>query len=205
MKVIYRSVGKRCAVNISSLELPIPDYQALEILKGKGFIVKEVDIIALAKQCLKNSRYRRGARLLEAPAIVDCSSLVKWLYGQRGIWLPRRSIQQRELGEAIDKDKVIPGDLVFVKGAFDWYFHNPNDGVGHVGIATGYGTVIHASDPESDVVESPIDRFISRLKFRGIRRYIPNGTEIITLEVPTRVDVETSDDFRWIVLQSIPR
>jgi hypothetical protein len=92
-----------------------------------------------------------------------------------------------------------------VKGAIDWYNHDPRDGVGHVGIATGDGTIVHAADPEAGVVETPFSRFVGESKLRGIRRYIPVGIKVVTLETPSNRGVETSDDVRWIVLQLLPR
>jgi hypothetical protein len=201
----YRAVGNRCAVNLSPLNLSLSDQKVLAILKKQGFKEVDVDMIALARECIAISRYRRGARSLEAPAVVDCSSFVKWLYGNRGIWLPRRSIQQRDVGELVTMDKIIAGDLVFVKGAIDWYHNDPKDGVGHVGIATGEGTVIHACDSQVNAVESSFERFIAKLKFRGARRYIPTNTQVITLDTPPERELETADDLRWIVLQLLPR
>ena len=199
----YRSVEKRCAVCLDSLRLPISNQEALEILRRKSFEVIEVDIISLARWCVVKSQYRRGARFCEAPAIVDCSSFIKWLYGQRGIWLPRRSIQQREIGEKASLDCLVAGDVIFVSGAIDYYHENPADGVGHVGIFTGEGTVVHAADKKANVVETSLDRFIGKTKFRGARRYIPRDVEIVTLKIPPSRDVEISDDIRWIVLQSL--
>ncbi|KKQ94039.1 MAG: hypothetical protein UT20_C0041G0007, partial [Candidatus Levybacteria bacterium GW2011_GWA1_39_11] len=142
----YRAVGNRCAVILDSLHLPISHEETLIILNHKGFVLVEVDIIALARQCIGISQYRRGARPSEAPLVVDCSSFIKWLYAQRGIWLPRRSIQQRELGEVVNLDELVAGDVVFISGRIDYYHDDPANGVGHVGIATGYGTVVHAAD-----------------------------------------------------------
>ena len=129
---------------------------------------------------------------------------MKWLYAERGIWLPRRSIQQRELGEVVSFDELVAGDAVFVSGWIDYYHDDPADGVGHVGIAAGNGTVIHAADRKANVVESPLDTFIGKTKFRGVRRYIPKGVEVLTLETPLNREVEIADDMRWIVLQSLP-
>lgn len=199
----YRAVGNRCAVVIESLRLPVSREAILEMLKRKGFIVREVDMIGLARKCVGTSTYRRGARLSEAPAVVDCSSFMKWLYAMRGIWLPRRSIQQRKLGEAIPLDALHAGDLVFVSGRVDYYMDDPADGVGHVGIATGENTVIHAANKRSNVVETPLDAFVGKNKFRGVRRYIPRQAEVITLETPAGREVELADDLRWIVLQSL--
>ena len=201
----YRSVGNRCAIILDYLHLPISREEALTELSRKGFTVVEVDIIALARQCIGTSQYRRGARLSEAPTVVDCSSFVKWLYARRGIWLPRRSIQQRELGEVINIDELVAGDLVFISGWIDYYHDDPANGVGHVGIVTSDKTVIHAADRKTNIVENPLDKFVSGNKFRGARRYIPKGKEVITLETPLNREIEIADDIRWIILQSLPK
>ncbi len=201
----YRAVQNRCAVHLASLSLPITDTESLAILKTKGFRVLEVDLIALARQCIKVSIYRRGAKPSEAPTVVDCSSFIKWLYGQRGIWLPRRSIQQRELGIPVPIEEVSAGDVIFVSGWIDYYHSDPKDGVGHVGIATGEGTVIHAADRKAHVVESSFESFIGKSKFRGARRYVPKDQTVFTLETPLDREVEIADDLRWIVLQLLPK
>ncbi|MDO8463016.1 MAG: NlpC/P60 family protein [bacterium] len=175
------------------------------MLSHKGFTLIEVDIIALARQCIGTSQYRRGAKLSEAPAVIDCSSFMKWLYAMRGIWLPRRSIQQRELGEVINLDELVAGDVVFVSGWIDYYHDDPANGVGHVGIATGDGTVMHAADRKANVVETPLDKFVGRTKFRGARRYVPKDVEVLTFETPRNSEVEIADDIRWIILQSLPK
>ncbi len=201
--IIYRAVGKRCAVILDSLKLPISNDRCLEILAEYGFKILEIDILSIARECMKTSRYKRGALPSEAPYVVDCSSFMKWLYGQRGIWLPRRSIQQREFGEKVQLEKARAGDLVFVKGVFDWYYDDPSDGVGHVGILTENKTVIHACDKKVNIIESSFERFIGKLKFRGIRRYVPVDKKVITLEIPPDTEVESSDDLRWLVLQTL--
>lgn len=201
----YRAVGNRCAIILDFLRLPLSREEVLAILIRKEFRVIEVDIIALARQCIGTSLYRRGARLFEAPAVVDCSSFMKWLYARRGIWLPRRSIQQRECGEIVTLDELVAGDAVFVSGWINYYHDAPARGVGHVGIYTGDGTVIHAADKKANVVESALNTFIGKTKFRGARRYIPKGVEVLTLETPADREVEIADDMRWIVLQSLPK
>lgn len=200
----YRGVGNRCAVSIDLLRLPIPKNKVLSLLIEQGFAIVDVDIVALARSCLGMPLYRRGARFSEAPATVDCSSFIKWLYAKRGIWLPRWSIQQHEHGEAVELDRVVAEDLIFTSGWLDYYDDNPADGVGHVGIATGNGTVIHASTGGVGVVESPLEKFLERRKFRGARRYIPIHTEVFTFETPLQWEVETGDDIKWIILQLLP-
>jgi peptidoglycan endopeptidase LytE len=201
----YRAVENRCAVCLNLLNLPVSDEEALAILTDKKFKVLEVDPIALARQCIKTSRYCRGAKPSEAPDVVDCSSFIKWIYGQYGIWLPRRSIQQRELGIPISLSEISKGDIVFVSGQIDYYHNDPSDGVGHVGIATGEGTIIHAADKKTNIIENSLDDFVGKTKFRGIRRYVPKDRVVLTLETPVNLEIETADDLRWIILQSLPK
>ncbi|MHB8831098.1 MAG: C40 family peptidase [Patescibacteria group bacterium] len=200
----YRAVGNRCAVDIPALKLPVPAEQALSILINKGFKIIEVDLLSLARECIGKSRYQRGVHPDLAPDVVDCSSFMKWLYAQRGIWLPRRSIQQRAMGQAVELEKISPGDLIFVSGWIDYFVDDPNDGVGHVGIATEAITVIHAANKRAGIIETPLNRFVGKSDFRGARRLIPKQRPVITLETPKQRCVETSDDIKWIVLQSLP-
>ena len=163
-----------------------------------------IDIISMARQCIGSSQYRRGARPSEAPALVDCSSFTKWLYAQRGIWLPRRSIQQSQTGETINLDELADGDLIFTSGPISYYYDDPADGVGHVGIATGDGSVIHAANTRVNVIESPLKKFVDPNNLRKVKRLVPKNLNVLTLETPLHREVETSDDIRWIILQSLP-
>lgn len=200
----FRAVGNRCAVDFTALQLPLTQEEAYSALELQGFRVVNVDMVALARGCMNGSRYRRGARPSEAPGVVDCSSFVKWLYSQRGIWLPRRSVQQRQCGEKVLLNQVTVGDLIFVSGSIDYWFNDPSDGVGHVGIVSDTGDVIHAANREVGIIETSLDVFIeSGAIFRGARRYIPKDRPVVTLETPTHREVEVSSDIRWIVLQSL--
>lgn len=199
----YRAVGNRCAVNFDSLHLSISQNEAVAQLIAKGFCLINVELVALARTCVGKSQYRRGARLREAPEVLDCSSFIKWLYGQRGIWLPRRSIQQREYGEIVQLKDIIAGDVLFVSGYINYYLGDPLDGVGHVGIVTGNGTVIHAANRKIGIVEGSLESFIGKTNFRGARRYIPLNEQVLTFETPVGREVEIEDDIRWIILQTI--
>jgi cell wall-associated NlpC family hydrolase len=75
--------------------------------------------------------YRWGAA---GPGAFDCSGLVYWSYRQAGLTLPRSSRAQSQVGAAVSKSALQPGDLVF--------FYRP---VSHVAIYIGGGRVVHAS------------------------------------------------------------
>ncbi len=197
----YRAVNGRCAADIADLRLPLSEDEALALLGHLGFDLVEVDPVEIARSRVGVSTYRRGARMREAPRVFDCSGFAKWVYGACGIWLPRRSIQQRECGIAIPVLEIEAGDVVFVSGRIDYYFDDPEDGVGHVGIATSEGTVVHAANTARGVVEDPFEDFAPPGKLRGIRRYRAPGTRVFA--IPPDREVETSDDLRWIALQNL--
>lgn len=205
----YRAVGDRCAVDLGRLLLAISEEQALAVLRELGCEVLEVDPIAIARSCIGRSTWRRGARMHEAPSVVDCSSFMKWVFGQVGIWIPRRSIQQRDCrgngGHAVnDRDDVLPGDLVFVSGFRDHYDIDPSQGVGHVGIVTSDRAVVHAANSQLGIIESLLEEFLYLNNFRGARRMIPDGRTVLTLQTPPEREVETEDDLRWMILQRMP-
>lgn len=197
---MFRAVGNRCAVDFSELDLPISDEEILNVLALAGFRSVAVDVVQLVRSCLGVSQYVRGTQVAFAPGIVDCSTLIKWVYAQRGIWIPRRTIQQIEYGESVGLSDIKAGDALFVTGSFNWYRDDPRQSVGHVGMATGEGTIVHAATKGVGVIERSIDHFLSSAELRGIRRFIANPSRVVTLETPPEREVETSDDIRWIVL-----
>ncbi len=202
--MIYRAVGNRCALDPCSLKLSI----SLEAIKSKllamGFRFLQINVVDLARIQIGAARYKRGARPDLAPQFVDCTSFTKWVYGQCGIWLPRYSVQQRRCGELVNLSDISAGDIVFAIGRFNYYDINPSEGVGHAGLATGNGTVIHAANSRVGVIESTLANFLrSSDNFRGAARLIPKNHEVWCLEVPPEVWVETSDDIRWLILQRI--
>ena len=203
--MFYRSVESRCAVVLSELHLPFTDEQALILLQQKGIILEHTNLVELARSCIKTSSYRRGALPCEAPMTVDCSSFIKWLYGQMGIWLPRRSIQQRdEPAQHLTVSELKAGDVVFTSGWINYFHTDPTDGVGHVGIATDEETIIHAANSRVGVIETPTAEFIKD-GFRGARRYIPTDTSLHTFTYPATLNIDRSDDLRWVLLQSLPK
>ncbi len=199
--MIYRCVEDRIAVSLRRLQLPIGNQQALEILRDMGFVRIRPNGTVLARSLVGKSEYRRGARPEQAPNIVDCSSMVKWIYGQMGIWLPRYTIDQRESGRVVSRPRE--ADLVFNSGWRSYYWNDPSDGVGHVGIVSDSGTVIHAANRKLGVIESPWEQFFSKKeKFRGLRRFLPQPTDLLTLKM-TKRKVETSQELRWVILQRL--
>lgn len=102
----------------------------------------------------------------ESDSGVDCSGLIYKLLldeGADAYGLPRRaSTQMAGLGLAVDKENLIPGDLVF--------FTTYKAGASHVGIYLGDGDFIHASSAQSKVTISNMSEGYYRKRFVGARR-----------------------------------
>jgi hypothetical protein len=85
---------------------------------------------------------------------IDCSALVQRAAAEAlGVVVPRHSSDQLAISPSPGRGRCEAGDLVFV-----WTRH---DGPCHVGVATGAGTVIHASRSRRAVVEDPCAGFLA--------------------------------------------
>ncbi|MEJ7843419.1 MAG: NlpC/P60 family protein [Rubrobacter sp.] len=78
---------------------------------------------------------------------LDCSGFTSAVYANLGVSLPDDPVAQYGYGVP---SAGAAGDLVF--------FDEAGYGISHVGIATGYGTVIHASTYYGTVTETPISQ-----------------------------------------------
>ncbi|WP_279045540.1 NlpC/P60 family protein [Cedecea davisae] len=94
---------------------------------------------------------------------VDCSGFVLMTFRDRfELMLPRMTSQQAEIGTRIDKDDLLPGDLVFFKTG------SGESGL-HVGIYDTDNNFIHASTSRG-VMRSSLDNVYWRKKFWQARR-----------------------------------
>ena len=107
--------------------------------------------------------YRRGGNTVETG--FDCSGFVKAMYEQTvGLVLPRKADQQAAATQAIDKQDLRPGDLVF--------FNTMRRAFSHVGIYVGEGKFIHSPKPGAEVrLESMNGNYWQR-RFDGARRVL---------------------------------
>ena len=92
----------------------------------------------------------------------DCSGLVKNLFSQFNIELPRSSREQYKQGERVEKDNLEIGDLVFFSSGGS----NPT----HVGIYIGNDKFLHAARKARQVVVSDLSKFWYSMRYLGARR-----------------------------------
>ena len=202
--MVYRAVNGRCAVDVRLFNNLFTTYKLLVRLSHKGFTVKEVDMVNEARNLMVTARYRFPGRMSACPDYFDCSSFIKYLYGLKGIWLPRRSIQQSLCGEKVASlDDIKRHDLIFTNGLrANYYLSDPQECIGHVALATGEGTIIQATERHNGIGEITVADFIKSRSVKTIRRIIPNDEKVFTVTVPADREVETGDDIKWIILQS---
>nr|WP_228745397.1 C40 family peptidase [Paenibacillus sp. S150] len=76
----------------------------------------------------------------------DCSGFTRYVFDKIGINLPHQSGSQYQMGTAVSRDNIRPGDLVF--------FNTSGKGVSHVGIYVGEGKFAHASTSRGVTISS---------------------------------------------------
>ena len=99
------------------------------------------------------------------PDSFDCSGLVRYVYKNTlGKDIPRVSEDQSKVGQAVSRENLQPGDLVF----FDT--DGANDGnVSHVGIYIGSNQFIHSSSTKGKVVISDFTNYYNNAFVRAKR------------------------------------
>lgn len=102
-------------------------------------------------------RYRLGGKSRRG---VDCSGLTMMVYKKFGVSLPHWDEKQYRKGARVPKGREKPGDLVF--------FNEHGRGISHVGIYSGNGKLIHASDYHKRATESQmkyVDGYVGARRF----------------------------------------
>jgi cell wall-associated NlpC family hydrolase len=93
----------------------------------------------------------------------DCSGLVKYLYAQRGVGLPRVADAQARVGTSIPPSALQAGDAVF--------FADSSGYIGHEGLYLGNGQFVHAPHSGDVVKVSSLLEGGYASRYAGARRY----------------------------------
>jgi cell wall-associated NlpC family hydrolase len=91
----------------------------------------------------------------------DCSGFTQYVFAGSNISLPRTAAAQYNIGTPVNRQQLLPGDLVF--------FSTYQAGASHVGIYIGGGKFIHAST-SSGVKITSLDDSYYKTRYLGARR-----------------------------------
>jgi cell wall-associated NlpC family hydrolase len=124
-----------------------------------------VEMIEFAKQFIGTPYVYGGTDLTSG---VDCSGFTYSVYKQFGIVLDRRSRDQINDGEFVDKEDLQAGDLVF--------FNTGGDSeISHVGMYIGGGEYIHSTDGKANgVTISSLNDDYALRTYYGAARILSN-------------------------------
>jgi len=95
----------------------------------------------------------------------DCSGFCLRLYQSQGIGIPRDADEQAAGGEAVTRDGLLPGDLLFFAGP------GGQGDIHHVGVYTGGNMMIHAPNSRAAVHEEDFTAGTYGSEYWGARRY----------------------------------
>jgi cell wall-associated NlpC family hydrolase len=141
-------LGKQITLVQGALDRLTPQQKALLQDNGgsaAGIHIPEGDVGAVLRYALNQvgRPYVWGAI---GPASFDCSGLMQTAYKVSGYNLPRVSIQQATVGQAIARADIRPGDMIF--------YYNP---VHHVAMAIDGTRAVHAPSAGQNVKIASID------------------------------------------------
>lgn len=99
------------------------------------------DVADIARQHI-GIRYRSGGASPKSG--FDCSGFVYWVFSKYGVTVPRDSVRQSRAGHAVDREDLLPGDIIIFRIA-----NTPNGR--HSAIYLGDGRFIHSPSAGSSV------------------------------------------------------
>jgi cell wall-associated NlpC family hydrolase len=109
---------------------------------------------------LRGAPYRDGGG---DPSGFDCSGFVAYVFAQQGQFVPRTVAEQYQLGAAVARDGILPGDLVF--------FSTIAPGASHVGIAVSSTEFVHAPSSSGVVRVESLSAGYWASRYVGARRF----------------------------------
>ena len=178
-KVICKGVV--CYIRSDYLQLTEIPYENQRSTKKPIFFIngKSTGIVPSAQALSNNSASSIPAQIVSnakkhlgtpyvwggnAPGGFDCSGFTQYIFKQSGLSLPRTTTEQYQIGTYVEKSALQPGDLVFLANTY-------RDGISHVGIYIGNGSMIHASSSKGITISSLSSSYYMQ-HYYGSRRVI---------------------------------
>lgn len=117
--------------------------------------------LAIYAISLADTPYRYGGNTPDTG--FDCSGFVRYVFEQTsGRSLPRTSQEMSKLGEQLQQEELLPGDLVF--------FNTRRQPYSHVGIYVGEDRFVHSPKPGKAIMVVNMREPYWRKRYNGARR-----------------------------------
>ena len=105
---------------------------------------------------------------------LDSSSLVSWAFQKIGMPVPQEIDTLAEVGEEVDREHLLEGDLLF--------FKLNSEEVDHVGVYVGHNKFVHVPKAGEAIVEESVDSYTiemaRRITYSEIVKYVLQKMEI---------------------------
>lgn len=111
----------------------------------------------------REHKYKIGG---DGNGYLDCSMFVKLVYQNFGIDLPRTSREQFQVGIEVEKEELIPGDLLFFSR------DKTRENISHVGIYIGDNKFIHFSSSRRGLSIDSLEEDYFKNRFVGAKRIL---------------------------------
>jgi cell wall-associated NlpC family hydrolase len=102
------------------------------------------------------------------PRGFDCSGFMQWVFARHGLVLPREVATQYMAGGRVDRNELMPGDLVF--------FETVSRGASHVGLVIAGDQFVHAPSEKGVVRVEYLSTAYWAKRYVGARRVNPTST-----------------------------
>jgi cell wall-associated NlpC family hydrolase len=146
--------------------LPAKPSPPLPLNLPPSLAAADVSALALTAKAQLGKRYVMGG---ESPRQgFDCSGLTSYVYARSGVELSRNSREQFRQGQAVKRENLRQGDLVFFG----------KKGVHHVGIYMGDGKFVHAASSGGAVTTGSLDDPVWSSSYAGARRVLRDDSEL---------------------------
>ena len=155
------------------------------------------DVVDLAASLIGRP-YVWGA---EGPRSFDCSGLMQYVFGEFGVALPRRAVNQAEVGSVTGR-RLQRGDLVFFAS------DSRRSLVTHVGIYEGGNIMVNASKRHGRVRRDDLTESYWATRFMFARRLMADANVRAERVPPPRPDTPRSErdsDRRRAIARAIGR
>ena len=124
---------------------------------AQDLILKGLELVGI--------NYRRGGTNPDQG--LDCSGYVQVVFREAiGKLLPRTAREQSQVGDAIDRNELKPGDLVF--------FNTMRHAFSHVGIYLGDNHFVHAPRTGAEIRVENMNQSYWVKRYNGARRVLEN-------------------------------